>query len=606
MRSTPRPPSSHTPSHPSHSPHQPGPYVPSNAHYNPNHPSFQSPYNNIPQNPFIPFHNFAPFFNPLSAYSPGYPGPAPPFAPGWGVQQQSSIPMPYFNPAAPPFHPTAPNQSAWGYGGNGIGMGWSGDQPPGARTDGGRGEDLWSTGEYRSLPRRVPAEDRPSRSYNWRDRDRSDVDRSPSPPPFPAAGSSSNVTTHPNAPPARRQRAHQRSAPLPSPSAHYLAASLLPSTSLPPPAENEAYEPPLLILDLNHTLLCRAARNRSGSKLPLVRPYLATFLEYICSELSSSGERRGGEEERKPRFLPIVFSSARHPNVLSLLTALSLVPASRLALPPTATTYTPSRAEGDVLELIWTREMMGLDARDFARDVETTKDLDGVWRQLGLGLRTARELEETGTEGKEEEEEDQRKERLTKARIEAGARRTILLDDEASKAIQQPYNHLEIAPFIVAPSDFPRPASLSPPPPARLPVPVPDLESSPARPPRRIFGDPDAVPQALELAASSTVAASDAALLSTIYALDLLTRESHIAAALRAGFLERVRGDVRADLERRGEDFAGERAVEEEMQRRGRAVCEALGIAVRREWDVGWRERVVGQERERAGSKEEK
>ncbi|GAA5880000.1 hypothetical protein JCM1840_005286 [Sporobolomyces johnsonii] len=463
--------------------------------------------------------------------------------------------MPYFNPAAPPFHSTAPNQSPW------------------------------STGAmYRSSPRRDRAEDRSSRSHNWRNRD-----RSPSPPPFLAADSSG--PTDPNAPPARRQRTDQRSAPLPSPSAHYLAASLVPSTPLPPPAENAAYEPPLLILDLNHTLLCRAQRNWSGSKLPLVRPYLATFLEYICSDLSSAG--RPVEEEkrrRKPRFLPIVFSSARQPNVLSLLTALSLVPPSRLPLPPTARTYTLSRKEGDVLELVWTREMMGLNARDFTGDVETTKDLEGVWRKLGLGVGAVSELEEKGGEGKDKV----RNERLSKARNEVGARRTILLDDEPSKAAQQPHNHLPIAPFLVSPSDFPRPASLSPPPP---PLPSSSAPRPPRPPPRRMFQNGDIVPQALELAASSPAAAAqDAALLSTIYVLDRLTRESHVAGAVRAGFVERVKGDVRGELgrERAGEVEVGEGEVEDEMQRRGRKVCEELGIEVRREWDAGWRDRVVG------------
>ncbi|GAA5872605.1 hypothetical protein JCM1840_004851 [Sporobolomyces johnsonii] len=557
----------------------------------------------------------APFLQPSFAYSPGYAGPAPPFAPGWGVWQQPFNPMPNFNPAAPPFHPTAPNQNPWGSGGgNGFGTGWNGDQSWGASTEGGSGEDLWSTGVYRPLPRRDRAEDRSSRSHDWRD-------RSPSPPPFLAANSSG--PTDPNAPPARRKRTHQRSAPLPSPSAHYLAASLVPSTPLPPPAENEAYEPPLLMLDLNHTLLCRAARNRSGSKLPLVRPYLATFLEYICSDLSTSAGRRVEEEEekdqekrrRKPRFLPIVFSSARHPNVLSLLTALSLVPPSRLPLPPRTKIYTPSRREGDVLELVWTREMMGLDAKDFARDVETTKDLEGVWRKLMLGEGTVSKLEVEGGEGEQEGEETKKEmdERLSKARNEVGARRTILLDDEASKAAQQPHNHLPIAPFLVSPSDFPRHASLSPPPPD-LPA-SSSFSSAPLPPPpplRRTFQNGDIVPQALEFDASSTAAAArDAALLETIYVLERLTRESHIAGAMRAGFVERVRGDVREALEGKGEGEVGEGEVEEEMQRRGRKVCEELGIKVRREWDAGWRDRVVGLVGEgmgqrREGEKEEK
>lgn len=38
---------------------------------------------------------------------------------------------------------------------------------------------------------------------------------------------------------------------------------------------------------------------------------------------------------------------------------------------------------GDPLELVWTREDMGLSSHEFSSNVETVKDLDQVWKALG-------------------------------------------------------------------------------------------------------------------------------------------------------------------------------------------------------------------------------
>jgi len=59
---------------------------------------------------------------------------------------------------------------------------------------------------------------------------------------------------------------------------------------------------------------------------------------------------------------------------------------------------------------------MGLSDRDFKGDVETCKDLEGVWKEFGLGG--------LGDGASEEE------------RNREGAARTILLDDEPSKAVR--------------------------------------------------------------------------------------------------------------------------------------------------------------------------
>ncbi|GAA5875150.1 hypothetical protein JCM16303_005026 [Sporobolomyces ruberrimus] len=415
-------------------------------------------------------------------------------------------------------------------------------------------DSIWSTGDYRPLPPRRP----------------NDGSRSPS----PARRREEDPSTNGYTTPERRQKLHRRTAPVPTPSEAYLEATSLPSSASSSTSERE---PLILILDLNHTLLCRSERNYFGSKVPLVRPYLSTFLEYITtSTLPSSSSS-------SPTFLPIVFSSARYRNVLSLLVALNLVPSSRLPpplppwnpygrppTPPPSQTYECKEEEGDVLKLVWTRENMGLNVRDFKGDVETTKDLEGVWKALGLG-----------------EEDEAREGEGEKRRNVEGAKRTILLDDEVSKAAQQPHSLLPIKPFLLSREDFP--------PQQRPPSPKPSSSSSSSPPP------PPPLPAAVELSNPDHPAWEDKSLLSTIYKLDSISKWENVGYEIREGGLEGIEKSVREELEKeKGEGReVSEREVEVEMEKRGEKLVRDAGIEVRKEWDKGWRERVLGKLKER-------
>ncbi|GAA5907258.1 uncharacterized protein JCM6883_006196 [Sporobolomyces salmoneus] len=400
---------------------------------------------------------------------------------------------------------------------------------------------IWSTGDYRPLC--APPPRRPG-------------SRSPSPPPYASAPSGHRSTQREDTP-ERRQKLHQRSTPVPVPSSAYLSASSIVLSSSQTSREREKKPPMLLILDLNHTLLCRSERNRSGSKVPLVRPYLSTFLEYIT--LSSEWIR------------PIVFSSARFQNVISLLIALNLIPPPPLPTtnggftqPPPPTEYYEC-GEDDVLSLIWTRENMGLNSRDFRGDVETTKDLEGVWRALELGT-TSRGIPPTGEE-------------LERRRNLEGAKRTILLDDEVSKAAQQPYSLLPIKPFLLTRSDFPPIPPFQPKSPTDLPPP----------------------PFAVELNHPHDHPLwEDRTLLSVIYQLTEISRWGNISSSIRSGGLDAIRKTVKEELEQKGtgEEEVSEEMVEGEMERRGEELCKGLGIQVRKEWDKGWREGVLERKRQ--------
>lgn len=440
-------------------------------------------------------------------------------------------------------------------------------------------------------------------------------------------------------PPSRRQRRDTRHAIVAPPTLTYLAAAAAndagPGT---PPNEQEGaddvHEPIALVMDLNHTLLCRAKRNRQASKMPVVRPYLATFLTYICTPRPSPSST--------PKFAPIVYSSARAPNVLSMLAALNLIPPARLAQLRFKHPYEPLPEQGDVLRMVFTREMMGLSERDYAGDVETVKDLGKVWERLGwagsdddnnrdgdgdvdLAAAAADEHEDLGDVGqappppqKKPKLNRKAKARLATRRDTIGAKRTLLLDDEAGKAAQQPYSHVPIAPFLLHPSEIPdhaavtlaaapppkptigggrRRSSREPSPPAQggtTPPPLPPTTASSSS----SSYDPSAV--ALEVD-SHHPPAHDQHLLSTIWILERLSTEPNLAYAIKHGALDRLREEAKLAVELRksgpgeGEEEVAveEKEVEDEMAQNGKKVCEELGIPVSREWVPDWRERLL-------------
>lgn len=195
----------------------------------------------------------------------------------------------------------------------------------------------------------------------------------------------------------------------PPPTDEYLATSLLPVLNLVPSLAN----PSLLILDLNGTLLCRLKKSGRGSKNPVLRDYLATFLEYVCGpvEIGDSDKldpkrkvsaTNKGKGRVGHRWDVVVYSSARATNVLFMLSAMSLVSHARADAHPPFGSWTA--APGDPLSLVWSREKLGLSTKEFTQNVETVKDLSMIW-----------DAEEGGGRWTSE--------------------RSVLLDDDAPKAV---------------------------------------------------------------------------------------------------------------------------------------------------------------------------
>ncbi|BGP43682.1 hypothetical protein JCM10449v2_007727 [Rhodotorula kratochvilovae] len=568
------------------------------------------------------YHGTGPSDFPSASYhSYGQPWAPPPLDYGpYGTALANPFSAPFqrfpaaFHPTPPAYAPVpfAPTPSTGYDRRDDRGGRWEGERRRFERDEGNRG--AWREDEYRPAQyseRSNARYDRTAEQYSSAPRRsfspprRRAPSRSPSPAPYqtpaetPAYGANGEYL-----PPARRVRKDARTAPIVPPTESYLAASLLPSTTL---AADAPVDPLVLVMDLNHTLLVRSKRDRMSSRMPVARPYLSTFLSYICARAPEDGTAR---------FDPIVYSSARAGNVLSMLAALSLVPPQRAAAfnvgggggarAARTPAYDPSPEEGDVLRLVFTREMMGLSNADYNGDVETVKDLGRVWDLLGFGGEVeAREMgkkrDETAEVARRKEElaagevgalesgaadeaqqpagdalpdkplrlNKKAKARVVQARDERGARRTLLLDDEASKVAQQPYSHLPIAPFLVHPSHFPS----APPSPSRASH---ALSLDPALPP-----------------------AQDSALLVAIAQLERARRETNVAAWVRAGGLQQMRVEARKALAApgaNGEADVKEEQIDAELARRGEEICAAHGVEVRREWDPEWRVKLLEKE----------
>ncbi|GAA5939629.1 hypothetical protein JCM3775_002071 [Rhodotorula graminis] len=321
----------------------------------------------------------------------------------------------------------------------------------------------------------------------------------------------------------------------PAPSSTYLDVASEPSETLDATSgDHKKVEPLVVVLSLNDTLLIRSKRTTKGSANPIVRPFLATFLSYLVASQSQSGSSEAeikvevgsvDDAAKVDKVRPIevaVYSAARAHNVNTLLRAIGLVPSPAVSAP-----FHPGPAADDTLALVLSREMMGLDDGDYKDNVVTCKDLAKVWDAMGV---------EHGE----------------------GARRTILVEEDAQAAAPQPYSHLPIPTFLVS--------------------------------------SPSSTIQRRTVREVPSSAPLDTSLLSTIHLIELLRREANVAAALKGGLVRRAVDDARravSEREGRGErDQVSDAEVRDEMAQRGRAVCARYGVEVRREWDDDWRAKV--------------
>lgn len=411
--------------------------------------------------------------------------------------------------------------------------------------------------------------------------DRGDICYLPRPlSPSPVGLGSWRDNEGPYAMASRRQHKDVVVKPAPPPSIKYLAATELPSASLSVHAERD---PPFLALSVAHTLLARIRRNSYAARTPVVRPYLATFLEYVCGTDKKTG---------KPRFEPVILSSARKWNVLSMLAAVDLVQAIKLDVEPgtgriNANNYQLDYDQGDVLSKIVSREKLGLARADFKADIPVVKNLRKV---------LVAPFERRGKNGLAPPEVS------FMENIDCCIACDVILVDEdegasvsfptfpalplfASRVLtatlqaQHPYNHLVIPPFLLHDSDYPTGIDHF----------VPWEE--------RHLTDSALLktPTALELDEDHPLA-DDTALLASIYFLERLRRESNPGSAIRAGFFDKIREEIKVNIRAVEGREPDEKDVEEELASRGRAICERLEIIVDRRWRHDWRIKMLEKE----------
>ncbi len=143
----------------------------------------------------------------------------------------------------------------------------------------------------------------------------------------------------------------------------------------------------LIVLDLNGTLLCRKRnKGNSGSQTPHLRPGLALFLEDLFAS-----------------FQVLVWTSARPENAHLMVDAAF------------------TEEQKNRLLAIWGRDTLGLTAAQYNGEVQIYKKLEAIW--------------------------DSGFHREDKA-ICWDQTNTVLLDDSATKALAQPYNHILIPEYL--------------------------------------------------------------------------------------------------------------------------------------------------------------
>lgn len=344
------------------------------------------------------------------------------------------------------------------------------------------------------------------------------------------------------------------------PSARYERVAGERSVTVSSSAAAARFEPLVVVLSLSDTLLYRPRGQTRSSIRPIVRPYLSTFLSYLCRQSFDRPARK---------IVVVVFSSAKAHNVSMLLRAIGVEHDSRMADMlegirrttidgDVANERERTSAEEDraLVRLVLSRDLMGLDEVDYNRDIITTKDLTIVWRKL--------ELDITG-----------------------GTRTTVLVDESEHASVRQPFR-FSAALLLGAPATHSPPRHLT------------DLHtrsqfSQPySRVPTATFvvDDPRSAFSHDGIQELPSSAPDDTTLLRTIYLLERLRCESNVAAALKDGLVQRAEDEARLEVRTRERRVKNAEVTADEVQEvlagKGRQVCAEYGVEARREWDGEW------------------
>ncbi|KIM53305.1 hypothetical protein SCLCIDRAFT_139237 [Scleroderma citrinum Foug A] len=301
------------------------------------------------------------------------------------------------------------------------------------------------------------------------------------------------------------------------------------------PSCNPATSRKLLVLDLNGTLLFRAARSHrrghtyhgegsafAAPRLRTVypRPYIPAFRAYLFAP------------ETRAWLDTMVWSSAQPHSVEDMV----------------------SRAFADhanELVAVWDRKSLGLTQEQYHKKTMTTKDLSKPWKLLPLGLNPTQI--EASTSDLSRKVTDVAMDTGTPNSIAHSALTTLLLDDSPHKAALQPHNHVCIPEYDSTRrhSDLASLASKSSDRPATKKGKKKDTQKEPqemAVPPLRPYTSDPSVSEAPGMALADTPQSAeepfDVTLLAVVGILDEVKHQSNVAAWIRAGGLWGSEGDA--------------------------------------------------------------
>lgn len=285
---------------------------------------------------------------------------------------------------------------------------------------------------------------------------------------------------------------------LKAPTSDYLSISNRASESQHPSMLRER-RPKLIILDLNNTLVARRKATSKGANNAAPRPYLSTFLEYLCGS-----ELVDGQLQR--RFNVMIWSSAQADSVQLMCEKLSL--------------FSNAGQQTPLLVDIWDRSSMDLTDEQYNSKFPTVKDVSKVWKSLAWTPPSAvkppdaaDELSSVSSSALSNgDTEEPKGKNWSYEHLHWTQYDTILVDDAPDKACLQPHNHMQISAYK---------------------------------------------PYNINVAAAGPGAAmKDNALLQLVAMLEKLKSHSNVSAAIRSGIFAGLgRGGVASDWAHKGKDI---------------------------------------------------
>ncbi|KXN91240.1 hypothetical protein AN958_01762, partial [Leucoagaricus sp. SymC.cos] len=186
----------------------------------------------------------------------------------------------------------------------------------------------------------------------------------------------------------------------------------------------------LLVLDLNGTLVYRSPHKPFRGPHAQGASTTAVAVDDVYAQFDPSQPRPIRAVYPRP-YLASFRNYLFHPNTKRWLDTMVWSSAQPHSVDDMVEKCFGDRKEE--LVAVWARDRLGLNASDYGRKVQTTKDLDKPWKELNSASSDVENPVETPEPSSSTTDDEKRNH---------SAKTTLLLDDSSLKAHLQPYNHL--------------------------------------------------------------------------------------------------------------------------------------------------------------------